>query len=193
MRRVVNSFGANSENILDFGMVIGNSIPFLSEYFPSSNLHCVDISEKSLAVVSEKYGSFGDFQVFYGKTTTYSDETFDMVFSVGLFHHVPFGEHSNLVCDVFRTLKNGVIFMIYEHNPFNPLTLHAVNTCTFDENVVLLKPKRVSHLFHEVGMVVVVEEFRVFSPNILKLLQPLEKCLTWFPLVAQYFVVGKKL
>jgi|TARA_B110000914_G_C15182510_1_gene318001 hypothetical protein len=29
LRRVVNSFGVNSENILDFGMGIGNSTPFL--------------------------------------------------------------------------------------------------------------------------------------------------------------------
>ena len=193
LRRVVNSLGANSENILDFGMGIGNSIPFLSEYFQNSNLHGVDVSEKSLAIASEKYGSLGDFQVFDGKTTTYSDETFDVVFSAGVFHHVPFSEHSDLVCEVFRTLKHGGIFMIYEHNPFNPLTRHAVNTCPFDENAVLLKPNRVRHLFHEVGMVVARKEFRVFFPSILKLLRPLEKCLIWFPLGAQYFVVGKKL
>ena len=193
MRRVVNSFGANSEHILDFGMGIGNSIPFLSEYFPSSNIHGVDISEKSLAIASEKYGSLGDFQVFDGKTTSYSDETFDVVFSAGVFHHVPFSGHLDLVCEVFRTLKNGGIFMIYEHNPFNPLTCHAVNTCPFDENAVLLKPNRVRHLFQEAVTEVVMQEYRTFFPAFLKLLRPLEKYLTGFPLGAQYFVVGKKL
>ena len=61
LRRVVNSFGVNSENILDFGMGIGNSTPFLSEYFPDSNLHGVDVSEKSLAIASERYECLGDF------------------------------------------------------------------------------------------------------------------------------------
>ena len=127
LRRVVNSFGVNSENILDFGMGIGNSTPFLSEYFPDYNLHGVDVSEKSLAIASERYECLGDFLVFDVKNTTFPDETFDVVFSAGVFHHVPFSEHFDLVCEVSRTLKNGGIFMIYEHNPFNPLTCHAVN------------------------------------------------------------------
>jgi len=83
--------------------------------------------------------------------------------------------------------------MIYEHNPFNPLTCYAVNTCPFDENAVLLKPNRVKYLYHEAGLEVAMTEFRVFFPAILKLLRPLEKWMTWFPLGAQYFVVGKKL
>jgi SAM-dependent methyltransferase len=100
-----------------------------------------------LAIASERYECLGDFLVFDGKTTTFSDETFDVVFSAGVFHHVPFSEHFDLVSEVSRTLKNGGIFMIYEHNPFNPLTCHAVNTCPFDENAVLLKPIRLRQLF----------------------------------------------
>jgi len=41
-----------------------------------------------------------------------------------------------------------------------------------------------------------VAEFDKFADEyhaILKLLRPLEKYLTWFPLGAQHFVVGKKL
>jgi hypothetical protein len=83
--------------------------------------------------------------------------------------------------------------MIYEHNPFNPMTLHAVNSCPFDENAVLLKRSRVRNVLREGGMEVVMQEYRVYFPAFLKLLRPLEKYLTWLPLGAQYFVVGKKL
>ena len=192
LRRVVNSFGVNSENILDFGMGIGNSTPFLSEYFPDYNLHGVDVSEKSLAIASERYECLGDFLVFDGKKTTYFDETFNVVFSAGVFHHVPFSEHFDLICEVSRTLKSGGIFMIYEHNPFNPLTCHAVNTCPFDENAVLLKPIRLRQLFQEAGMEFLIQEYRVFFPSFLALLRPIEKNLAWLPLGGQYFVVGKK-
>ena len=192
LRRVVNSFGVNSENILDFGMGIGNSTPFLSEYFPDSNLHGVDVSEKSLAIASERYECLGDFLVFDGKKTKYFDETFDVVFSAGVFHHVSFSEHFDLICEVSRTLKSGGIFMIYEYNPFNPLTCHAVNTCPFDENAVLLKPIRLRQLFQEAGMEFLIQEYRVFSPSFLALLRPIEKNLAWLPLGGQYFVVGKK-
>jgi hypothetical protein len=83
--------------------------------------------------------------------------------------------------------------MIYENNPFNPLTCHAVNTCPFDENAVLLKPIRLRQLFQEAGMEFLLQEYRVFFPAFLKLLRPLEKYLTWLPLGAQHFVFGKKI
>ena len=134
----------------------------------------------------------GKFFVFDGKKAKYFDETFDVVFSAGVFHHVPFSEHFDLICEVSRTLKSGGIFMIYEHNPFNPLTCHAVNTCPFDENAVLLKPIRLRHLFQEAGMEFLMQECRVFSPSFLALLRPIEKNLAWLPLGGQYFVVGKK-
>ncbi len=146
-----------------------------------------------MAIASERYECLGDFLVFDGKTTTFSDETFDVVFSAGVFHHVPFSEHFDLVCEVSRTLKNGGIFMIYEHNPFNPLTCHAVNTCLFDENAVLLKPIRLRHLFQEAGMGFLLQEYRVSPPSFLALLRPIEKNLAWLQLGAQHYVIGDKL
>ena len=83
--------------------------------------------------------------------------------------------------------------MIYEHNPFNPMTLHAVNTCPFDENTVLLKRSQVINVLWEGGMEVVMQKDLVYFPAFLKLLRPLEKYLTCLPLGAQSIVVGKKL
>ena len=47
--------------------------------------------------------------------------------------------------------------MIYEHYPINPMPLHAVNTCPFDENVVLLKRCQVRSVLREAGMEVVMQ------------------------------------
>ena len=38
-----------------------------------------------------------------------------------------------------RVLRAGGACVIFEHNPLNPLTVQAVNTCPFDENAVLIK------------------------------------------------------
>ena len=35
-------------------------------------------------------------------------------------------------------LANGGSFFLFEHNPWNPLTTHAVRNCAFDENAVLI-------------------------------------------------------
>ena len=41
--------------------------------------------------------------------------------------------------DIRRVLRPGGLFAIFEHNPFNPVTKHVVDTCEFDKDAVLLK------------------------------------------------------
>ena len=82
--------------------------------------------------------------------------------------------------------------MIYEHNPYNPLTRYAVKTCPFDENAVLLRKNEVKKLLENTGLQTIIEEYRVFFPKLLKILRPSEQYLKWLPLGGQYFVVAKK-
>ena len=83
--------------------------------------------------------------------------------------------------------------MIYVHNLINPLTRHAVKTCSFVENTVLLKRIKARNVLRGEGMEAVMKESRVFFPDFMKLLKPIEKYLAWLPLGSQHFVVGKKL
>ena len=193
LSRVEQIVGGEVNNILDFGTGVGNSIPFLAQYFPGTSLFGTDVSEKSLTLAKERFDGFGEFSLFDGKTLPYQEGQFDLALANCVFHHIPAEEHIQLIQEVSRSLRNGGAFMIYEHNPFNPLTRHAVNTCSFDENAVLLKRVQVTKLFLKAGMEVVMQEYRVFFPSFLKLLRPLEKLLTWLPFGGQYFVVGKKL
>ena len=82
--------------------------------------------------------------------------------------------------------------MIYEHNPYNPLTRYVFNTCPFDENAVLLKKTAINKILKKAGLQVIIQEYRVFFPAFLKILRPTEKYLKWFPLGGQYFVIAKK-
>ena len=109
-----------------------------------------------------------------------------------VFHHIPFKKHFHLIQEISRTLRYGGIFMIYEHNPYNPLTRNAVNTCPFDENAVLLRKTEVNKILKKTGLQVVTQEYRVFFPAFLKILRPSEQYLKWLPLGGQYFVIAKK-
>jgi SAM-dependent methyltransferase len=193
LTRVEQIVGGEVNNILDFGTGVGNRTPFLAQYFPGTGLFGTDVSDKSLTLAKERFDGFGEFSLFDGKTLPYPEGKFDLALATCVFHHIPADEHIQLIQEVSRTLRSGGAFMIYEHNPFNRLTRHAVNTCSFDENAVLLKRVQVAKLFVKAGMEVVMQEYRVFFPAFLKLLRPLEKYLTWLPLGAQHFVVGKKL
>ena len=190
---MANIVGVDVNNILDFGTGVGNNFPFLTKHFPRTGLFGTDVSEKSLTLAKERFNEFGEFSLFDGKTLPYSEGQFDLALATCVFHHIPAEEHIQLIQEVSRSLRSGGAFMIYEHNPINPMTLHAVNTCAFDENAVLLKRCQVRNVLREAGMEVVMQEYRVFFPAFLKLLRPLEKYLAWLPLGAQHFVVGKKL
>jgi len=179
-------------NILDFGTGVGNSVPFLTKYFKDTKIHCVDVSEKSLTLARNRFGSLAEFSLFDGEQLPYTNELFNIVLAACVFHHIPFKKQFHLIKEISRTLKHGGILMIYEHNPYNPLTRYAVKTCPFDENAVLLRKNEVKKLLENTGLQTIIEEYRVFFPKLLKILRPLEQYLKWLPLGGQYFVVAKK-
>ena len=48
-------------------------------------------------------------------------------------------------------LKPGGMLFVFEHNPLNPLTRHAVNTCVFDENAHLILARTMNNRVRKAG------------------------------------------
>lgn len=182
----------NSLQILDFGAGIGTSIPHFLKYFPDAALTCLDVSEKSLEVGRSRFSGLANFQSFDGQRIPYPDNMFDLVFAACVFHHIPHSAHYNLLDEWLRVLKPGGTAVIFEHNPLNPLTVRAVNTCPFDENAELIRGTTFRKELLRVGFQNVGLRYRLFVPGVLRVLRPLERRLHWCPLGAQYFVHGTK-
>lgn len=72
------------------------------------------------------------------------------------------------------------------HNPWNPLTVRAVNDCPFDVNAKLLAMPELKRKAIAAGWSQVAHEFCVFFPRPLALLRPMERTMTRIPLGAQY-------
>ena len=53
---------------------------------------------------------------------------------------------------------------VFEHNPLNPLTRHAVNTCALDHNVVLLPSHQAVELLRDTAEVEPGVRHFLFSP-----------------------------
>lgn len=179
-------------NILDFGAGVGTSVPHFRTMLPRSRLTCLDVSAKSLDIARERYSEEAEFIEFDGMTLPFPNDTFDVVFSACVFHHIPHSEHQALLVDLHRVLKPGGLCVIFEHNPFNPLTVRVVNTCPFDENAVLIEAAGFSQRLRDAGFSRVMRRYRIFFPGALRRLRFLEAFLTWLPLGAQYYVVGRK-
>jgi len=185
-----SSTGALS--ILDFGAGVGTSVPFLRRYMPDARVTCLDVSSKSLAVGRLRFGNDAEFVLFDGSLIPFPDQSFDFVFAACVFHHIDHREHLSLLREVFRVLAPGGAVLVYEHNPYNPLTRQAVNTCAFDSNARLISARVMRRRFVDAGFLNAFVRYRVFFPASLQRLRALEPFLTWLPIGAQYYVAAYK-
>lgn len=179
-------------NILDFGAGVGTSVPYFREYFPDSKITCLDVSNKSLDIGRKLHASKADFIAFDGQTIPFPDGTFDLVFAACVFHHIPHEQHPQILRELWRVTNKDGQCVIFEHNPYNPLTVRAVNTCPFDENAVLIKAADLRRRLESAGFENVAHRFRIFFPRGLRFFRFIEPHLAWLPLGAQYYVAGEK-
>lgn len=179
-------------NILDFGGGIGNSIAPLRGEFPDAKITCLDVSRASLDICEERFGTDVATLAFDGSTIPLPDASWDMVFVACVFHHVDHAEHVALLAEIRRVLRPGGRLFLFEHNPWNPLTRHAVANCPFDENAVLIDPVTMRGRFAAAGFENTRVSYGPFFPAFLAKLRPIERLLQWFPIGAQYWVQARK-
>lgn len=177
--------------ILDFGTGIGNSLAHFRRSFPSSAVVGVDVSSRSLDVARARQVDGTDLVLFDGVNLPFESGSFDLAFAACVFHHIDHAEHGRLLAEIRRVLNPGGMFVLFEHNPFNPLTVRAVRLCPFDENARLIRGARMRSRFEQAGFAAVALRYRLFFPGPLRALRPLERGMTWLPLGAQYSVLGR--
>ena len=181
-------------DILDLGAGDGTCLSYFSSYFPDSSLKGIDVSEKSIEEAAAKNLPNTEVQAYNGSDIPYPDNRFDLILVATVMHHIRFELHEGLMKEAFRVLKPGGKIFIVEHNPWNPVTRHMVNTCPFDEDAVLLKPGYSKRLLRTCGFKEVKNFFTLFFPRggIFKAFHFLEKHFAVLPIGGQYVCVGKK-
>jgi SAM-dependent methyltransferase len=120
------------------------------------------------------------------------DVRFDFVISCHVFHHIPPAERAETVERLASWMKSSSMLVIWEHNPFNPITRLLVKTCPFDDDARLLTLNTTKALFGK-------NSFRyrghayvnVFPPRWLRLnaVSATEVKLAGLPIGAQYWVM----
>jgi SAM-dependent methyltransferase len=183
---------AVARTALDFGAGVGYSVPFFARHLPTARVTCLDVSRKSLDLGAARHGAAAEFRHFDGRRIPYADGTFDVALASCVFHHIPHDEHVALLGEIGRVLAPGGRLFVFEHNPLNPLTRYAVNTCVFDEHAKLVLARTMRARVRAAGFAAADVRYRIFFPHGLRRLRPLEAKLTWLPLGAQYYVVARK-
>lgn len=187
-----NAGFSGSIRVMDFGAGVGNSVPFFASLLTEATLICVDVSVKSLTLAKQRFPGKADYLTFDGSSLPFASDTFDLVFTACVFHHIPADEHEDLLREILRVLRRSGLFVIFEHNPRNPLTVRAVNNCAFDANAVLIDANALRQRIREVGFCDIHRAYRIFFPRWLRALRNIEPMLSWLPLGAQYFIAARK-
>jgi SAM-dependent methyltransferase len=177
-----------SLSVLDVGCGIGTTDRFLVSAV--AELHGVDISEEMVAVAHENV-SRAEFEWYDGEKLPYPDETFDVSIAICVLHHVPAALQTAFTAEMRRVTKPGGLVAVFEHNPFNPLTRHAVSACELDRGVILLRPSKTRGLLASVGTVDGRSCHFLFSPFGGVLGRTLDGALGWLPFGGQYVVTGR--
>jgi SAM-dependent methyltransferase len=174
--------------LLDFGAGVGNSVPYVGKYFPGAKLTCLDLSQRSLMVAERRFPGAADYVHFDGVNLPFEPGQFDIAFAMVVFHHIPHEDHLALFQQMQRALRPGGNLFIFEHNPYNPLTVRVVNNCAFDENARLISAGALRSNILRAGFGSARTRYRVFFPHGLRALRVVEPMLAWLPLGGQYFV-----
>jgi 2-polyprenyl-3-methyl-5-hydroxy-6-metoxy-1,4-benzoquinol methylase len=172
--------------VLDYGCGIGNLTELLVKDFASVTGY--DPSAVSVEVARQRIPG----ATFFDDSTKVAEGDFDAAVLAGVLHHVPVNDRVDVIKDALTKIKPGGAVVVFEHNPYNPLTRRAVDMCAFDDDAILLRPKEVRQLMRDAGAASVTQDYIVFFPRPLSGLRPLEPALRLLPLGAQTMTVARR-
>lgn len=191
-RRTANEFTGNF-NFLNFGCGVGKSEQFIRTYFPKCSIHSADVSTESLKVAAEKNKNIADISFYHFENVVDFDpkRKFEIIFVANVFHHIPETLHEVTMSQLHKLLSPTGKLFIFEHNPINPLTRRAFDTCAFDQGCKMIPSGHLKALLKKAGFKKVEINYTLFFPKFLQRLVFLEKYLTFLPIGAQYYALCK--
>ncbi len=188
-RYVAKAMGSNfSGNILDFGCGVGLLSLQLKKHLPAAVIDGYDVSLKSIQRIPPELTQQGYFSNQVGRLHC----AYQLVILSNVMHHVPKDQRQQTIAEIADHLVNGGRLILFEHNPWNPVTRWVVRQCPFDEDAILLRPSEVCSYFSRARLGFRQRDYIVFFPSILSRLRRFEPWFSWLPAGAQYAIVGEK-
>ena len=179
-----------SRSVLDYGCGIGDTTVLLRELLGCQSLVGLDVSLRSLERARRERSSHANCFLTSAQYTP--DGSVDVVYSNGVFHHIPVSERSSALHYIYRSLRPGGCFALWENNPWNPGTRYVMHRCCFDRDAIKISPPEAAGLLRSGGFEILRTDYRFFFPRFLRALRPLERALSSIPLGGQYQVLARK-
>jgi SAM-dependent methyltransferase len=171
---------------LDVGCGEGHFDSLLPEL---GELDGVDVSPAMIEVARAR-NLERTYHVADGTKLPFADDAFDLSFAVCVLHHVEPSRRASFVAELRRVTRQGGLVVVFEHNPWNPLTRLAVARCPFDEDAVLLTRRETAERLQRERLRVVASDYMLFFPWSGRAVELAERALARVPLGAQYYVAS---
>ena len=172
--------------VLDAGCGQGTAFQFFDR---DVHVFGTDISQPMLRPAALR----GPVAVQEPLSLPFADNTFDAVYAFCIYHHIPDEDHVRHMRELHRVVKPGAEVMVFEHNPYNPVTATIFKRAPIDQGCHMIAPSRLRGIFTDAGLVGLDHGYFLFVPESLHgVFGALEPALSWLPLGGQYFVAGRK-
>src|SRR5262245_59776261 len=104
----LNRLGETPVTAMDFGCGTGSSVPFLFNLMKISRVLGVDVSEQALEIARRNSSDYRAKLLYLDEYEP--DESLDIAFCNGVFHHIPINKRATAIHYIYCSLKPGGIF-----------------------------------------------------------------------------------
>lgn len=170
--------------VLDFGCGTGRLTQLLAGSF--ATVHGYDPSRACLELARRDASR----ATFHDDAAALRAGSYGAIVLANVLHHVAPADRPSLLRSLVGLLGGAGRLIVFEHNPYNPLTRRAVALCPFDDDARLLSPRELTRGLRNAGLRAVALRFITFFPRPLRALRALEPLLGWLPLGAQVCAWG---
>jgi SAM-dependent methyltransferase len=118
---------------------------------------------------------------------------FDVVTAACVYHHLTDQDRAALANEARRVMRPGGIFVIFEHNPWNPATRLIVSRTPVDADARLLSAGEARRILRNADFQPIETCYYLYFPQSLFMKLPwLERLLARPPLGGQYAVIAEQ-
>jgi SAM-dependent methyltransferase len=190
LARCLRQMHAEPQSAIDYGCGTGDTSVLLRDVLNLRSVLGLDVSVRSLELARARHAqSESRFLTF----AEYAPQGgVELVYCNGVFHHIPVAERPAAVDYIYRSLRPGGVFALWENNPWNPGTRYVMSQCAFDHDAVPITPPGAERLLRSGGFQIISYSYLFFFPRLLKALRFLEPHLARVPMGAQYQVLCQK-